>query len=78
MMMKRVRKQTVKAVIRKQGYIDVKIIPCKASLNSPWRNLDFMRINTIEELEKQVFAIKLWLCNWETGYYPAYYIKEGE
>lgn len=77
--MKRVRKQTVKRMIRKQGYAEVFILPCKANPHSPWfggDNPHFLRFDSLENFEEVVTGMTIYQCCWELGYYPAYYIKE--
>lgn len=75
--MKRIKKMTVKAAIRKQGQITVGLLPCKANPMSVWMSPYWMTFYNVTDFEKTVNSFTCYNCNNELGKYPAYYIKDG-
>lgn len=76
--MTKVTKNTIKAMIRKQGSVKVNMLPCKIKLGNMWVVPCEIEIKTIEELEIKINEFVYYNCNSEMGYYPAYYIIEGD
>lgn len=57
--MKRIKKQTVKAILRKEGQITVGLIPCKANPNSVWVSPYWMTFYSVKDLEITVATIAI-------------------
>ena len=70
--MRKITKNTVKAIIRKDGKIEVRMYPCKANimLVSGYPIL----ITSLDELERIDNEFTYYNCNSEMGYYPSFYI----
>jgi hypothetical protein len=76
--MKKVTKNTIKSIIRKQGYITVYMLPCKTNINNIWIQPHQTTVDSIEGLEKEINIFSYYNCNNELGKYPSYYIEELE
>ena len=76
--MKKITKNTVKAIIKRDGEITVDLYPNKANINSVWISPCTITVNSIEELEKKIANFEYYNCNSELGTYTHFYIKDGE
>ena len=76
--MKRVTKNTVKAIIKRDGEITVDLYPNKANIESAWISPYEITVNSIEELENKIANFEYYNCNSELGTYTHFYIKDGE
>ena len=55
--MKKVTKNTIKSIIRKQGYITVYMLPCKTNINNIWIQPYQTTVDSIEGFEKEIKSL---------------------
>lgn len=78
--MKRVNKRVARRLFN-EGKI-ITVFPCKANPRSPWwfgmewdRNY-LLSIGEDGDFDKLCNTFTYYNCNYETGYYPAFYVEE--
>lgn len=56
------------------------VVPCKVRIGGPWYNEAprIMRHDYGDTFDSWINAFTAYNCNYELGYYPAYYVKEVE
>lgn len=75
--MKKVTKNTIKAIIRINGFAEFYMVPCKSNKDDIiwFGNHMKYKIKSLEELEKIVNEFIDYNCNHVRGYYPNYYTE---
>lgn len=78
--MRRINKRVARKLFE-QGVV-ITVLPCKANPRSPWwHGLDWdknylISIGEEPDFDKLYNAFVYYNCNYETGYYPAFYVEE--
>ena len=77
MSLKRITKHKVKSIIKNEGAIICRVLPCNANPNSPWfRDINAQLFTSIEEFTKYVNQYEYYNCNdEELGRYCSFYVN---
>ena len=74
--MKRIDKRQARNLY-KQG-VEIAMTPHKMRVNNPWCTTFYKELDIVnpKEFDSIVNSIEYYNCNYETGYYLAYYIEQ--
>lgn len=73
--LKKVTKTQVKSIIKKEGKIQVGMIPCKMNVHGMWMKPYWQSFSSIDEFEGVINSYSYYNCNYEVGSYPSYYVE---